>query len=177
MMASPGLLPISNDQFMADVHALSALIAADNWRPDFIVGIGRGGLVPAVYLSHATGIALLSVDHSSQVPSFGAELLTRLASKSCAGVRLLIVDDINDSGRTLAHLRASLAAAGGAMDHIRVAVLIDNVSSSQSVDYRARRIDRKTETRWFVFPWEAMAADDAVLAEAAEMHRAVGSRE
>ena len=177
MMASPDLLPISNDEFIADVHALAALIAADDWRPDFIVGIGRGGLVPAVYLSHATGIALLSVDHSSQVPSFGAELLTRLASKSRAGVRLLLVDDINDSGRTLAHLRTSLATAGGAMDHIRVAVLIDNVSSSQSVDYRARRIDRKTEIRWFVFPWEAMAADDAVLAEAAEMHRAVGSRE
>ena len=30
----------------------------DNWRPDYIVGITRGGLVPAVMLSHMTDIPM-----------------------------------------------------------------------------------------------------------------------
>ena len=57
-MSTPELLYIDNDQFIADVRALAATLADGDWQPDFIVGIGRGGLVPAVFLSHATEIAL-----------------------------------------------------------------------------------------------------------------------
>jgi uncharacterized protein len=166
----PELLYIDQAQFIADVRALTALINADAWQPDFIVGIGRGGLVPAVFLSHATGIALLSVDHSSKVPTFGDELLTRLAAKTVGGTKLLIVDDINDSGRTLAYLRKAIAAAGSTAENLRIAVLIDNIRSIQRVDYRARTIDREQESRWFVFPWEAMADSEAMLVNAAIKH-------
>lgn len=132
-MTSPELLYIDQAQFIADVRALAALINADTWHPDFIVGIGRGGLVPAVYLSHATGIALLSVDHSSKVPTFGDELLARLAAKTVSGTKLLIVDDINDSGRTLAYLREAIATAGSTTENLRIAVLIDNIRDRKSV--------------------------------------------
>ncbi|MDQ2764043.1 MAG: phosphoribosyltransferase, partial [Pseudomonadota bacterium] len=56
--------PIEQDEFVATIHTLAALMAADEWRPDFIIGIGRGGLAPAVFLSHATCLPMLSVDYS-----------------------------------------------------------------------------------------------------------------
>jgi hypoxanthine phosphoribosyltransferase len=169
-MSTPELLYISNDRFIADVRALAATLGHGDWHPDFIVGIGRGGLVPAVFLSHATSIALLSVDHSSKVPTFGDELLEKLATKTRAGTRLLIVDDINDSGRTLAYLRRKFLEAGGVAGNLRIAVLIDNIRSMETVDYRARTIDRELEPRWFVFPWEAMAEREETLVDAAVRH-------
>ena len=169
-MSTPALLYIDNAEFVADVRALATVLGSDEWQPDFIVGVGRGGLVPAVFLSHATGIALLSVDHSSKVPTFGDELLIKLAAKTLAGTRLLIVDDINDSGRTLAYLRRKFLDAGGIAANLRIAVLIDNIRSIERVDYRARSIDREQEPRWFVFPWEAMAEHEDMLVEAAAVH-------
>ena len=169
-MSSPALLYIDQTQFIDDVRALAALLRSGDWQPDFIVGIGRGGLVPAVFLSHATGIALLSVDHSSKVPTFGDELLAKLADKTNDGIRLLIMDDINDSGKTLRYLRQEFLKKGGVAAHLRVAVLIDNIRSIETVDYRARTIDRDQEPRWFVFPWEAMAEREDMLVDATAKH-------
>lgn len=168
-MAEPALSPITHEAFVADVKALAAALAADAWQPDHIVGIGRGGLVPGAYLSHRTGISLLSVDHSSGVPGFAEELLGKLAAATRDGRRILLVDDINDSGRTIERLRNSLIAEGGAIDHVRVAVLIDNVRSVARVDYRSRTIDRAADKRWFVFPWEAMAPRETLIGAAQEV--------
>lgn len=165
----PVFTPISHEQFVADVRALAAQLAADEWTPDFLIGIGRGGLVPAVYLSHALGLPTLSVDHSAQVHDFAGAALERLAARTRHGERLLVVDDINDSGATIGKLRALLAAAGAAGEHIRFATLLDNIRSTSRVDYRARIIDRAETKDWFVFPWEAVAPDAALEADAAAM--------
>ena len=166
-MASPHLNYVTDRAFRDDILALAAQLAADEaWRPDFIIGIGRGGLVPGTYLSHATGVPMLSIDHSAQLPEFAAELLTKLAARTRSGERLLFIDDINDSGRTIEHLRTALAAAGGVAAGIRFAVLIDNVGSRAQVDYRARMIDRAVTKDWFVFPWEAVAPAARLAEEA-----------
>lgn len=168
-MADPILVPVPYERFVADVRALADAIEASGWRPDHIVGIGRGGLVPGAYLSHRTGISLLSVDHSSGVPGFADELLAKLAAQTRAGTRILLIDDINDSGRTIAALRGAMLGAGGDADHLRVAVLIDNIRSPAHVDYRARGIDRAVDKSWFVFPWEAMAPRATLIGEAGEV--------
>lgn len=165
----PTFTPISHNQFVADVRALAAQLAADDWTPDFLIGIGRGGLVPAVYLSHALGLPTLSVDHSAQVHDFAGAALERLAARTREGERLLVVDDINDSGATIGKLRALLAEAHAAEAHIRFATLLDNIRSTSRVDYRARTIDRAEMKDWFVFPWEAVAPDAALEADAAAM--------
>lgn len=153
----PEFAPIAQEEFVADVRAVAAMVLADPWKPDFLIGIGRGGLVPATYLSHATGIALLSIDHSSHHPGFADELLRTLAAETIAGKCLLLIDDINDSGRTIVALLSAIADAGGVRDRVRVAVLIDNIQSVARVAYRSRTVDRTIDKRWFVFPWEAMA--------------------
>lgn len=160
---------IPHDDFVASVHALNAAIAAQDWSPDFIIGIGRGGLAPAVYLSHASGLPMLSVDYSSQVKDFADAPLVKMAGRTRAGERLLFLDDINDSGRTITHLRTALAAAGAVEGAVRFATLIDNISSAERVDYSARTIDRRVTKDWFVFPWEAVAPAAAIEEDAAEV--------
>ncbi len=165
----PVFAPIAHDAFVASVHALADAIRASGWTPDFIIGIGRGGLAPAVYLSHATGLTMLSVDYSSQVKEFAEAPLVKLAERTRAGEKLLFVDDINDSGRTIAHIRSVLAAVGATEAVMRFATLIDNVSSAERVDYRARTIDRRETKDWFVFPWEAVAPAASIEQDAAEV--------
>lgn len=158
---------IPHDEFVGAVRALAVQLAEDAWKPDFIIGIGRGGLAPAVYLSHATGLPMLSVDYSSQVKDFADAPLVKLARRTQTGERLLFLDDINDSGRTITHLRGALRAAGSLPEGIRFATLIDNVSSAERVDYRARTIDRTVTKDWFIFPWEAVASAQSLAADAA----------
>ena len=165
----PVFTPIAHDDFVACVHTLAEAIHAAGWTRDFIIGIGRGGLAPAVYLSHATGLPMLSVDYSSKVDDFAEAPLVRLAERTRAGEKLLFVDDINDSGRTIAHIRGTLAAAGATAAVMRFATLIDNASSAERVDYRARTIDRRETKDWFVFPWEAVAPAAAIAEDAAEV--------
>ena len=165
----PVFTHIPHEEFVAAVHTLADAVRNGGWTPDFIIGIGRGGLAPAVYLSHATGLPMLSVDYSSQVEDFAEAPLVRLAERTRAGEKLLFVDDINDSGRTIAHIRKPFAAAGATAAVLRFATLIDNESSTERVDYRARTIDRRTTKDWFVFPWEAVAPAASIAEDAAEV--------
>jgi hypoxanthine phosphoribosyltransferase len=160
--------PMSYDQFLDDVETIASSLEQDNWTPDFIVGIGRGGLVPGTYLSHRLDIPLLSVDHSSKVHVFSDSLLVHLAAFIKMGERYLFVDDINDSGKTIGRFRSLLSENSGATDNFRFAVLISNLSSRETVDYAARTIDRRTDKSWFIFPWGAVASKATQEREARE---------
>jgi hypoxanthine phosphoribosyltransferase len=172
--AAPELAYIAYDTFLADVEGVAKNLLDGGWRPDFLVGIGRGGLVPAAFLSHRLDIAMLSVDISSGEPGFAGELIEKLAAKIKGGERLLIVDDINDSGTTIASLRGALEAQGADDARLRVAVLIDNVSSRAKAEYWSRRIDRRVDKSWFVFPWEAVAPRATLIEEARQVPERLG---
>ncbi len=168
-MPEPVFATISHERFLGEVEAVARLMEADEWKPDYLVGIGRGGLVPACYLSHRTGLPLLSVDHSTGDLGFGADLLDKLADKIRSGARLLIVDDINDSGATINHLRAAIEAKVDAPERLRVAVLVHNVRSKARVEYHGSEIDRDRDKSWYVFPWEAVAPRATLAADAASV--------
>lgn len=163
---NPDLFYIPHDAFLASVRAVTQKVVVESWQPNFVIGIGRGGLVPAVYLSHQLNRPMLSIDHSSKVPGFADELLAKVATHSAAGTRLLFVDDINDSGGTIDYIRRILTDDGCDNANLRFAVLLNNERSKASVDYWAEMIDRQEDKRWFVFPWEAVATRDTILTEA-----------
>jgi xanthine phosphoribosyltransferase len=164
--AEPTLFYLPYERFLDEVETLARALEADSWRPDFLVGIGRGGLVPAAYLSHRTGIQMLSVDHSSGEVGFGDELLDKLAAKIGAGLNLLIVDDINDSGGTIQYLRSAIEAKSADPGRLRVAVLVHNIRSRARAEYHGSEIDRDLDKRWYVFPWEAVAPRSTLKVEA-----------
>lgn len=166
MADAPELHGIALEDVLADILRVADAIANDGWSPDFIVGIGRGGLAPAVYLSHRLDRPMLSIDHSAGIAAFADDRIADIARMSIEGRRLLLVDDINDSGETIRHIRTRFEDNGGDGGNLRVAVLIDNVRSTAAVDYRGRTIDRDVDKRWFVFPWEAVASNAAIVREA-----------
>lgn len=159
--------PFTHEDMVAGVHAIAD--AAAEWAPSLLVGIGRGGLTPAVFLSHRMGLPLVSIDHSTRIAQFGEELVSVLAQRTRDGDRLLFVEDINDSGKTIGEIRAALAAQGAVAAQIRFAVLMNNVQSSQKVEYGFRDIDRSIQKDWFVFPWEAMAPRAALAEDAMQV--------
>lgn len=170
----PQLYYIPYETFLADVRAVAQRVAQGDWRPDFVIGIGRGGLVPAVFISHQLNLPMLSVDHSSKVPGFADELLGKVAEKSADGTRLLFVDDINDSGGTIDYIRELLARDGCDSDNLRFAVVLNNSRSKVSVDYWAEMIDRDSDKRWFVFPWEAVGTNKTIVEEALSVPERLG---
>jgi len=159
--------PFTHEDMVAGIHAIAE--AAAEWSPSLLVGIGRGGLTPAVFLSHRMGLSMVSIDYSTKIAQFGEELIAILAQRTRDGDRLLFVEDINDSGKTIGAIRAALAVEGAVAGQIRFAVLMDNVQSSQKVEYSFRPIDRSVQKDWFVFPWEAMAPRAALTEDAMEV--------
>lgn len=159
--------PFTHEQMVAGVHAIAE--AAAEWDPTLLVGVGRGGLTPAVFLSHRMGLSMVSVDYSTRIAQFGDELIAVLAQRTRDGDRLLFIEDINDSGKTIGELRVALAREGAVMDSIRFAVLMNNIQSAQKVEYGFLDIDRHVQKDWFVFPWEAMAPQETLAEDAMEV--------
>jgi len=134
------------------------------WRPDYIVGITRGGLVPANLLSQYTGIPMKSLDVSlrdggDRVSNFG------MAEDAYNGEKILIVDDINDQGSTVNWIKqdwqsSCLPGNTSIWDHVwgdtvRFAVLTHNQSSKfKDPDYYAWTVNKREEDCWLVYPWE-----------------------
>ena len=65
--SDPELYYVPYETFLSDLEAIAQQLDADTWKPDFLVGVGRGGLVPAAYLSHRTAITMLSVERMALV--------------------------------------------------------------------------------------------------------------
>jgi hypoxanthine phosphoribosyltransferase len=137
-------------------------ISSSNWRPDYIVGIGRGGLIPATMLSHYMQIPMQTVDISlrdggSTVSNCG------MAEDAYDGKNILVVDDINDQGTTIAWIKKDWQASAlpSAIrwdttfhNTVRFATLTNNLASKEIVDYSVWEVNKAEEDCWLVYPWE-----------------------
>ena len=128
---------------------------------DVIVGIGRGGLVPAIIFSHQLGVPLVPVlwqtrdvtdkreDLTAQAVLFGA--VARMED----GQRILVVDDIADTGVTLSQVADFLDKTQYGLNkniEIDTATVYAKPQSKFKPTYVAEELD---DNEWVVFPWEA----------------------
>jgi hypoxanthine phosphoribosyltransferase len=136
------------DKFIADVDNIVDCITRDEWKPELIVGVQRGGLIPAVMLSHKLGIKMKTLSWSTrdsvdkEIP-FGVKLAHDYSKKN-----ILVVDDIIDSGLTIREIKQQ-------MPNARFASLIWNIKEHQGAPhYFGRTLDRNIDQEWVNFWWE-----------------------
>ena len=145
------------------VHSIVREMAAQNWRPDYIVGITRGGLIPAVMFSHYLDVPMHTLKVSLRDDD-GPESNLWMAEDAFAGKNILIVDDINDAGSTLNWIKEDWPSGCFPNDdkwssiwnhNVRFAVMINNaVSQFRDADYFGMEINKHETPCWVVFPWE-----------------------
>jgi len=131
--------------------AVSALanVLRREFDPDIIVGIARGGLIPAVRLSHILGDKMLRIIHVRFYKGVDArdqkpELLADIGELSG---KVVIVDDVADTGHTL-EMVARIVRDRGAGD-VRIATIAYKPRSILKPDFYVFETDK-----WIVFPWE-----------------------
>ena len=154
-----------------DIHRLALEIALGGWRPDYIVGIARGGCVPAVMLSHLLNVPMWSIKVSLR-DDVQCESNCWMAEDALGyGIsqpkNILIVDDINDSGDTFKWIQQDWANSCLPNDpawdtiwgnSVKFAVLFDNEASKfQNIAHAANTINKADQDVWVHFPWEYSA--------------------
>ncbi len=170
---------LSADNFLRDAWRLAAAIKASGWKPDLLIALWRGGAFPGVVLheyfkatgwdvehlplksSCYTGIDTLS---SEVVFTLGDEVFSRLHP----GQKVLVVDDVFDTGLTAQAVKARIDATGAEMKLACVYWKPARNRTTLKPDF----VTRETGDEWIVFPheMEGLTSDeigekDSVLAE------------
>lgn len=119
--------------------------------PDMIVGIARGGLIPAVRLSHLLGDKLLRMIHIKFYKGIDLrqERPELLADVGKLPRKVLLVDDVADTGETLEFVLKHVKEMGA--KEVKVATIAYKPKSRVKPDYYVFETDK-----WIVFPWEEM---------------------
>lgn len=160
---------------------------ADNWRPDYIVGLTRGGNVPTTIISNMLDIRCEALKVSLRDDTVGPESNLWMAEDAFGYVSLedreftqgencavearkniLIVDDINDTGATFNWIKEDWPAGCLPDDkgwhtvwhkNVKFATLTDNLASEfkGKVDYTCHEINKAEDDIWLVYPWENVA--------------------
>lgn len=141
----------SFDNFTRDMNKIIHDIKVIGDTYNYIVGVARGGLIPAVYLSHHLNIPMRSVSWSTFHPDQMREHALDIADDIENGKRILLVDDILDSGQTMKELMTDWSIT---RDNLDIAVLIYNTDQSIIPDFYGTSISREENPYWVDFWWE-----------------------
>nr|BFE29197.1 phosphoribosyltransferase [Actinomadura rugatobispora] len=135
-------------------RALAQEIADDGYRPDLILSIARGGLFVAGSLGYALDVKNLHVMNVEFYTGVNERLDLPVMlppvpnAVDLSGARVLVADDVADTGATLKLVRDFCA------DHVadvRCAVIYEKPHSEVKCEYVWRHTDR-----WINFPWSTL---------------------
>ncbi|WP_167002727.1 phosphoribosyltransferase [Mumia sp. ZJ430] len=141
------------DLYGTAMRQLAQTVTDSGFAPTIVLGIARGGLIPAGSLAYALNCKNLftmsvefytGVDTRLDVP---VVLPPFLDTADLTGADLLVVDDVADTGKTLELVHAFCA------DHVRsvrTAVIYEKPRSAIKSDFAWRRTDA-----WINFPWSS----------------------
>jgi uncharacterized protein len=145
---------MSWDDLGVGARDLAIAVADDGYEPDMILGIARGGLLVAGALGYALGVKntftmnvefYTGIDERLEMPMILPPVPDLI---DFADTRVLIADDVADTGATLKLVHEFCA---GKVAEVRTAVLYEKPRSTIKCEYVWRRTDR-----WITFPWSAV---------------------
>ena len=121
------------------------------YQPDVIIGVARGGLVPARILTdllEAPQVATIRIEFYTDIAQPSIQpILKQSLTIPVNGKKCLIVDDISDSGQSLKLAKQHLTEKGAL--EVKIATLYAKPTTQTVPDF----VEKTTE-RWVVFPWE-----------------------
>lgn len=130
---------------------LANRIRKANFRPDVIVGISRGGWPPARIMSDLLeNPELASVKaefYLGVAETKGEPMITQPVSVSVMGKKVLVVDDVADTGKSLRLVRSHLREHGAT--EVKIATIYYKPWSTLTPDWY-----EKETSSWVIFPWE-----------------------
>ncbi len=136
------------------INSIGEQILASGWKPTAILGISRGGLIPAAMLSYMLDVRLIQAvrvqhyDNQHNRLDSGPQFVDGpepFATHQIQTERLLIVDDIVDTGETL---KLVLQAVEPHTSEVKVAALYVRSNQQNTADWHWR-----VEDEWVIFPW------------------------
>lgn len=131
---------------------LALCIQESGFQPEVIVAIARGGYVPARILCDFLNVYILTsirvVHYASGARKKASARVTDSLCTEITGKRILIVDDVSDTGDTYEAALEHLANFQPAT--MKTAVLLHKTTASYQPDYIARKV---IKWRWMIYPW------------------------
>jgi uncharacterized protein len=142
---------LSWERFGSATRELARSVVDSGYEPEMVIAVARGGLIPAGALAYAIGIkaaGTLNVEFYSDIEQTLPDpvvLEPLLDTDAIIGKRLLVVDDVADSGRTLELVLELLRRH---TSQVRSAVLYTKPRTIVRPDYSWHETDL-----WIDFPW------------------------
>lgn len=142
-------LPISWKHYHQSAQKLAAAILTRDGSSDEIVAISRGGLTLGHLLSDLLRIPIstITIQSYTDIQTAGVATLTAKLANSIKNKRILLVDDVSDTGKTLKRAIKYLHHAGA--KSVTSVTMFYKPHSVYRPDYFA-----KETTRWILFPYE-----------------------
>lgn len=145
---------LSWDEFGDAAREIAQQVVDSGFVPDVVVAIARGGLIPGGAVAYALGtkgVGTMNIEFYTDICETLSDpriLPPLMDTRELPGQKVLVVDDVADSGRTLALVMDILARQGS---DARSAVLYTKPRSIIVPDY-----SWKTTDQWITFPWSAL---------------------
>ena len=137
------------EDFINSLSKIIKQIENSNWSPNVIFSINRGGCIPGIYLSHHLNLKHKVIDIQLRDNNRPPDLKI-IKEKIKEFDNVLLVDDINDSGKTL----KIIYDLNNPSKIINNATLIYNQESKVKTHFYGKMIKRSEDKNWYVFPWE-----------------------
>ena len=143
-----------NVDFLLD--CLSDELKRKSTKYDTIIALGRGGLIPATTLSYKLGILNLynlGISTREDQGKYKETIVYQKPDKISKDSKILVIDDINDSGRTFTAVRSILLSEYDINDNN---VLYVSLVQRQGTEFLKNTISGNIlhTSRWLVFPWD-----------------------
>ena len=134
------------EECLNDIRKIAKQISLSNYSPDVIMGVSRGGLAPAVALSHWLELPMIPIQKALRdFPNWVTYKPKKKHNKA------LIMDDICDGGKTFKKIKGEINEF---CEEAKFASLWWNNECDFTPNYYVRNIAKDSENIWIHFPWE-----------------------